>query len=262
MKEKYRSFEEARKFAQALKLKSGDEWREYCKSGNKPSDVPAYPEGTYKNKGWKGYGNFLGTGNIAPKDREFRSFEDAKKFAQTLKLKSGDEWREYCKSANKPSDVPANPEGTYKNKGWKGYGNFLGTGNIAPKDREYRSFEDAKKFAQSLGLKGQLEWKEYCKSGNKPSDIPANPNRTYKNKGWKGYGNFLGTGRISNQEKAKNWLPIKEAKIEARRIAKELGIKTNADYYDAYDAGKIPRSLPRYLYDIYGTKSKNMKKDK
>jgi hypothetical protein len=30
------------------------------------------------------------------------------------------------------------------------------------------------------------------KSGEKPVDIPANPNRTYFNKGWAGYPDWLG----------------------------------------------------------------------
>ena len=59
--------------------------------------------------------------------------------------------------------------------------------------KEFRSFEDAKKFVRKLGLKTQKDWKEYCSSGKKPDDIPSNLNTSYKNKGWKGYGDWLGT---------------------------------------------------------------------
>ena len=38
-----------------------------------------------------------------------------------------------------------------------------------------REFKNAKAFARGLGLKGAREWKEYCKSGKKPSDIPYHP---------------------------------------------------------------------------------------
>ena len=38
-------------------------------------------------KEFKGYGDFGGTGNIAAKDTVFRSFEEAKKYARSLKLK-------------------------------------------------------------------------------------------------------------------------------------------------------------------------------
>ena len=48
---------------------------------------------------------------------------------------------------------------------------------------QFRSFESAREFVRSLNLKNQKEWLEYCKSGNKPDDIPSNPWKTYKK--WK-----------------------------------------------------------------------------
>ena len=53
----------------------------------------------------------------------------------------------------------------------------------ASKDKAYRSFEEARDFVKSLGLKSTKEWEQYCKSGNKPDDIPTNPWNTYKE--WK-----------------------------------------------------------------------------
>jgi len=44
----------------ALNLNSRGEWEKYCKSGNKPKNVPASPQYVYKNKGWKGWPDFLG----------------------------------------------------------------------------------------------------------------------------------------------------------------------------------------------------------
>ena len=41
--------------------------------------------------------------------------------------------------------------------------------------KQFREFQSARDFAQLLGLKNRKEWDDYCKSGNKPSDIPANP---------------------------------------------------------------------------------------
>jgi hypothetical protein len=35
-----------------------------------------------------------------------------------------------------------------------------------------------------LGLKSAAEWREYCKSGQKPDDIPDTPERVYGHK-WK-----------------------------------------------------------------------------
>jgi hypothetical protein len=67
-------------------------------------------------------GDWLGTGSIAPFLREYKSFEDARDFVRILKLKSGEEWKEYCKSGQKPEDIPANPFQIYKQDGLKGMG--------------------------------------------------------------------------------------------------------------------------------------------
>jgi len=179
---KFRDFESAREFASKLGLKSVREWEKICKSGNKPDDIPAIPSRNYKNKGWKDWGNFLGTDNIYPQDKEFRSFNEVKKFAQSLGLKSRTGWEKYCKSGEKPNDVPSSPKNNYK-KEWKGWGNFLGTGTLRPQDREYRPYKEAREFVQALNLKNYGEWEKYCKSGNKPDDIPAAPWNTYKE--WK-----------------------------------------------------------------------------
>jgi exonuclease I len=190
----YKSFEEARDFVHKLKVKSQKEWSEYCKSGHKPEDIPASPESTYKQAGWKGMGDWLGTGSIAPFLREYKPFEEARDFVHKLKLKSRKEWRIYCKSGQKPEDIPSTPEKTYNQDGWRGFGDWIGTGNVANFLIKYKSFEEARNFVHKLKLKSAKEWKDYCKSGHKPEDIPANPNRTYNQDGWKGYGDWLGTG--------------------------------------------------------------------
>jgi len=40
-------------------------------------------------------------------------------------------------------------------------------------------------------LKSQKEWIDFCKSGKRPSVIPAAPNQKYKDQ-WKGWADFLG----------------------------------------------------------------------
>ena len=56
----FRSFEDARAFVCALKLRNQIEWNMYCKLGKKPSDIPQKPERTYRNQGWISYGDWLG----------------------------------------------------------------------------------------------------------------------------------------------------------------------------------------------------------
>jgi superfamily II DNA or RNA helicase len=191
----YRSFQEARAYARSLGLKSQSEWWAYAKSGKLPPDIPRSPGKSYASKGWQGMGDWLGTGTIASFLREYRPFEEARSYVRGLGLKSETEWRTYIKSGKLPADIPSNPNQVYAEKGWKGKGDWLGTGGVAPRLREYRSFEEARAFVRTVGLTTQKQWFDYCKSGSKPEDIPGAPHITYANDGWQGYRDWIGTGR-------------------------------------------------------------------
>jgi len=249
----FRDFESARKFVHSLGLKSQTEWRKYIKSGTKPNDIPYSPNEVYK-KQWKGMGDWLGTGRIATFNMQFRDFESARKFVHSLGLKSQTEWNVYAKSPHKPSNIPSNPQNTYK-KQWKGWGDWLGTGRIATINMQYRDFESARKFVHSLGFKSQTEWRKYIKSGTKPNDIPSAPNQIYK-KQWKGYGDWVGTGRVANQEISKNYLPFKEARVQVRALAKKYNLKNWEDYKNAVKKGLIPRNIPLDPRNVYSKKRK------
>ena len=194
---KYRSFEDARTFARATGLRSQSEWNALARAGRIPDDIPAVPFQTYAEY-WLGWGDWLGTGRVRHGTREYRSFEDARAFARGLGFTSGQQWQAYAKSGVLPPDIPNAPHHVYSGEGWQGMGDWLGTGNIAPRLRKYRSFEDARVFAQSLGLATQKQWFDYSKTGSRPEDIPAAPHITYANAGWVGYGDWIGTGRKRN----------------------------------------------------------------
>jgi hypothetical protein len=146
------------------------------------SNLPADPTRFY-NCSW---GELLGNGCRSHHKGGWMPFEEARKFVHKLKLKGYKEWRIYCKSGNKPENIPSNPDNFYKNE-WISWGDFLGTGNVHKKD--FLPFEEARKFVQKLKLKNVIEWQDYCK--NKPENIPSNPDQVYKNE-WKGYPDFLG----------------------------------------------------------------------
>lgn len=120
------------------------------KSGTKRIDIPGNPNVVYKNE-WKGWGDWLGTGNIATQQLSFRPFEQAKAFVHTLGLKSSSQWKVYSKSDKKPSDIPAAPSYTY-NTDWKGWGDWLGTRTRAEAGFYY-NYEDAKQIVHTLKLK-------------------------------------------------------------------------------------------------------------
>jgi len=186
---KLRPFSEAREFVRSLGLKNEKEWKEYKKSGKKPKDIPSTPIMVYKTE-YKGLGDWLGTGNVSFQKRVLRPFSEAREFVRSLGLKNGNEWTEYCQSGKKPKDIPSRPENGYKDE-WKGLGDWLGTGTVAPSKRVFKSFSEARKFIRSLNLKNINEWEDWSKS-KRPSDIPGSPHNVYKDE-WKGMKDWLGT---------------------------------------------------------------------
>ncbi|MDA7509922.1 hypothetical protein N8527_01505 [bacterium] len=78
-----------------------------------------------RNKQPKPY--WLGTGTIASRSRKYRTFNEARKFVRSLKLKNGEEWKAYKRSGKVPIDIPAAPQHAYLKKGWKGMRDWLGT---------------------------------------------------------------------------------------------------------------------------------------
>ena len=52
------------------------------------------------------------------------------------------------------------------------------------------------------------------------------------------------------------------ASYEARKIAKELGIRTIQDWNEAYRSGKIPNNLPMNLSNVYGQNYKKHLRNK
>ena len=144
---KYLPFDEARKFARKLGLKSQSEWKKYSKSEKIPVNIPKTPERVYrKSSEWDGWGDWLGTGRIANQNKEYRSFFESREFVRGLKLRTGKEWKTYCKTKEKPDDIPNAPWHVYRAQ-WKNLVDWLGT------KPSYIPFVEARKFVHRLGLK-------------------------------------------------------------------------------------------------------------
>jgi len=249
----YLTFEESRDFVRKLGLKNYKQWIGFCKSGNKPSNIPRYPQIKYSRewKGWKDWFKDSGISNIitdyatledettrsldiAIKDLSSKhlSFEQARAYSRSLGLKSYKEWKKFTVSGTRPSNIPPNPHYVYREK-WKGYVDWLGTGRI--RSSRFLSFEQARTYSRSLGLKSYKEWKTFCVSEKKPSNIPTNPLQTYREK-WKGYGDWLGTGRI----RSGNSRPFEQA----RKYARSLDISNLREWREFCKSGKKPSDIP------------------
>ncbi len=258
MKREFRSFADARKFARILKLTNQRRWNEYAKSGNKPHDIPSDPQTYFKNKGWTSWGDWLGTGTVDPQEmsKNFLAFSKARKIIHSKNFKSGRDWKNYTNDSKFPKDIPKAPGLSYKNKGWKGMGDWLGTGTIQTQQRKYLLYQEAREHISSLKLTNEGDWRIFRKSGKLPSNIPSNPNRTYKNKGWKGMGDWLGTGNVSSRNLSQKFLSFNEARKEVRELAKKYNLKNWEDWTKAKKEGKIPQNIPSSPNNVYTKKRK------
>lgn len=190
----YRTFEDAKKYVIKLGIKSQNEWNVYAKSGgDKPDDIPYKPQRTYQSE-WISWGDWLGTNRIADNKKELCTFIEARNFARSLNLLSSSQWSEFCKSGNKPINIPTDPRKVYRNE-FVNMQDFLGYNEILKyqgKKDIWLNYEDAKKIIKTLKIKSGKEFKKFRKNEMFNNNIPSKPDIIYKNKGWKGWGDFLG----------------------------------------------------------------------
>jgi len=176
-----------------FKISSVKEYRKFVKTKKfQKLNIPKHPNQTYarQNK-WKGWGDFLGTGNIYKGN--YWSFYKTRRFVRKLKLNSVAEWSNYCKTNEIPKGIPVGLHSVYnKHKNWKGFPNFIGSSVIDTKiiSELFYDFSKAKSAIKKYRINNSREWRAFLKSGRRPSRIPAAPDRVYKNKGWKGWPDF------------------------------------------------------------------------
>jgi hypothetical protein len=137
------------------------------------------------------------TFSLAPDriDEELLIIERIKRGERMDHLRPSAAARPICKSGKKPADIPASPEAVYAKSGWISWFDWLGSGRIYQHNKS--NFKKARAFVRKLGLKSSKEWTKYARSGKRPIDIPAHPQRIYADSGWAGMADWLGTGRVA-----------------------------------------------------------------
>lgn len=210
----WRPYAEARDWARTLGLRNVKEWERFARTEARPADIPRGPDIAYAD--WTNWSDWLGTGrtvyararveplkdgrviNTKPRG-EVRPFPEARAFVHSLGLKNVRQWKEFARSDRMPSDIPSAADRVYADEGWVNWGDWLGTGSVADKNRTKRPFEEARAFVRGLGLTKVKQWREYVNSGRKPDDIPSHPEKTYAGKGWAGEADWIGVGPKSKE---------------------------------------------------------------
>jgi hypothetical protein len=220
-------FAEGRAVVRALKLKGRRGWTEWSKSGQRPSDIPGRPDLTYRDDGWVSWPDWLGSGSTSNQARHVNmlSFAAGRAYVRKLMLKTQKEWAEWSKSGQRPSDIPSRPSSTYRDDGWVSWPDWLGNGGKARNIVAPLPFTVGRAYARKLKLKNRPEWREWSKSGQRPSNIPSNPHKTYRNDGWISYSDWLGYGsaggaaasRSSSSSSSATTAPKKTKKKKRKR---------------------------------------------
>ena len=106
----------------------------------------------------------------------------------------------------------------YTHCGWQGYAHWLGTTSASSvRDTNKNStpplpFHEAVAVVHALGLQNREEWRAWCQSEARASNMPLWPNSAYKKSGWRGWGH----GRPDGREKL-GCVPAGPCAIEPRR---------------------------------------------
>ena len=102
-------------------------------------------------------------------------------------------------------------------------------------------FKDAAVIVQSLGLSGKVEWKEWCRNGLRPHNLPSAPDEKYREEGWIGWSHWLGTG---NQQRKQPRSEQRPAGLQSKQIRTQSAKEPRSEQRPKQST-KRPRSEER-----------------
>eukprot|EP00947_MAST-08B_sp_MAST-8B-sp1_P006548 g6548.t1 len=243
------AFEDARNIVRRLRLTSKKEWKEWSKSGQRPSNMPSNPDQLYKGKGWVSYPDWMGY-KATKIGGQMLSYALARAIVVKLKLTSLKEWYEWCKSGQRPSNVPSAPNEVYKGKGWVSWPDWMG---YKPKAGHIKGqmlpFQSARDIVRRLRLTSHREWQEWSKSGQRPSNVPGNPAEAYKGKGWVSWPDWMGYQYTNGDQHKGTSLMLSYA--SARAIVVELKLTSLKEWFEWSKSGQRPGNVPSAPHEVY-----------
>jgi len=174
----YVTFEEAKTICRDNGITSCDGWKQFVKK-NKILRIPSQPKLQYPE--WKNWMDFHGVDRLDKMTPI--SYEDAKSMVQKAGIKTWNEFRNNRMKLFK-TKMPLDPDRYFKSTGdWISWGEFLGTGSIAPQNLKFHDLETSKDILIKMNFKDRNEFRNWARKQDKSKlMIPIYPEKNYKEK--------------------------------------------------------------------------------
>lgn len=172
------------------------------------------------------------------REKKYVPFEEFKNWMKKISplygINSYKKWFKIVSEYEIPKNIPKYPNIEYKNK-IKSSDEFF----FKPV-RIYLTYDAAKLYISKYNLNTFSEWREWYVK-NKPSFIPSEPCRFYKDYGWISWNDFLSNGKLNY------WLPYDQA----IKYVHKLKIKNQKEWRKLCLDGKIPKEIPHRPDVVY-----------
>ena len=122
-----------------------------------------------------------------------------------------------------------------KHKNYNSYSGFT---------REFLSYDEAKKYVQKLGIKSYTEYVKWCKLGERPFNIPSNPDKIYSE--YNAY-DFFNKTKAMLHNKLDSYMSFDEAK----QFIKKFNLKNQKEFNEWTKSDKRPWNFPSSPKKIY-----------
>lgn len=221
------TYEEASDLAKKFRFTSVEQWSDYISKHELPLNFPRLPDRYFsKRDQWTGWADFLGTkenriyhktiDKIGTKEKpdppQFNAsqvftlpFPTFRENIRRLQLESKEQYHDWNRINEMAiKGYPMYPDHAYsQRKQWTNWLDVLGKTNYLDTFfADKCEYIEAKKFAQSLNIKSESEWRHFwIKNPDYRTDIPRYPDVHYKHY-WESWPKFLGTQisyRLSEQ---------------------------------------------------------------
>ena len=220
------TYEMAKDYLKDKNISSQRCYTRWVKENNTTPKLPANPRKFYKNE-WIGWCDYINSGNIPLKYKEFLTYDECSKFVMDNNIKTKREYKSFVKNNNK---LPSCPDITYSSD-WKSWNNFL-NGKDMPKKLTYI---EAKDYLKDKNILSSKDYVKYIEDNNIDFLIKY-PSKYVE---FEGYDIYLNNNFIS-YDNAKSFL--KDKKLKNRR--------EYTRWHDDNNIIKIPKIPHKYYKEF------------